>query len=97
MPGHEATILYPFSLQGPFEERRVGLDVSVHFMDKGSKLFGKISSGPIAIEIKATSSYWLDAQLIVILAVMASFLAFFLWIVYQAFLKGRRSKRKYSE
>lgn len=97
MPGHEATILYPFRLQGPFEERKVGLEVSIHFMDKGSKLFGKIASAPIPIEILAITSYWLDAQLIVILAVMAAFLAFFQWIFYQAFLKGRRIKRKYSE
>lgn len=97
LPGHEATILYPLTLEGTFEERLVGLDISLHYMDKGSKLFGKVSAKPIQIELVSVSSYWMDPQLLVIVAVSSAFLAFFVWLVLQAFFKGRKHKRRHSE
>lgn len=97
LPGHEATLLYPLTLQGTFEERLVGLDMSFHYMDKGSKLFGKVSSKPVTIELVSVSSYWMDPQLIVIVAVSGGFLAFLAWLVIQAFFKGRKHKRRHSE
>jgi hypothetical protein len=98
LPGHEATILYPLALQGAFEERLVGLEMTFHYMDKSSKLFGKVSVKPLLIELLSVSSCWMDFQLIVIVAVSAAFLAFFAWLVFQAVFKGgRKHKRRHSE
>lgn len=98
MPGHEATVIYPFTLSGSFEEKAVLLDLTVHYMDKASKLFGKCTFEPKRLELQAGGApAWLDFQLLIILAVTTGFLSFLSWLIFQAFLKPRKHKRRHSE
>lgn len=93
MPGHEATLLYPITLKGNFEDRFVGLEITVHYMDKASKQFGKAVTRIDRLELLNGSSIWLDWQLIFIIVISSSFLVFLSWLVLQASLKPRKSRK----
>ena len=67
LPNHEATLVYPLTIASPLDERRLALDITIHYMDKGSKLFGRLNVKPV-LELELTSSVttFLDPQLIFI-------------------------------